>query len=1639
MHFFKKKFFLGFLLLFSSIFFIITLPLISKSCFKLILSKILHQEVSFNECKFYNNKLRIDKIILFNKEKDTSLTIEEIQVGINPKLRDFTCNLTIDVFKPSVFINKTSFSSYKKKKSKSFFNIFNKKIAIHEGNIYVDKDQKNKICFSAKKEFSSPVFNLHFYWPKQSGSIDLQIKDKKISAVCCNQAQLKDLEPFLKSENKFFLSGKVDGSICFEENLKSENYLNISDFSFYYQPALLQMKCNLLQFKSKSPIVIDKDICSFLSILAAQNNFHCQFANLCMQSMNQEPFLQAVTGSYSFQTFQEPNCNINGRTQFNNEIRDFSLEIRNILGTSDKGIKTCFNLVSEEKKAQVDLIFRKNFDSNYFIKASLKKIDNYLYQIIKNFFCVDSVFSKFFNIKEGHISTNLEAKIYDDKITDVTIKKFIGKNLVVSLYDEKIKLFAKLLRANAFINLSDEDLFSKISSKFVMQKSGGSFFVNEGMEINLKDIEGEINVDDGVVVPSSLSGYCNNIKWDIDLNGILSELCANLKISGDLSQLMQFFPGNLKENKEKFVGNISLRKKKIGASIYGNIKIEEEIKKLEDIVFGIELKDLYKPNVFSYKTFLDLISVGWVRAENIQMKKWASIKELPFYIQGVADLAVFYHQDKLLAYLKAEKLKANNKSFAIEIDSIGKRDSFLFQKHKQIQGCWDRKKQKFEMQTPKFNGKISIKNNEILVSNAEIKTKDEKIILEVPEAKSKGILIKGSVEYDLINFSEQTLKINARHVVADLNLLKKSLLAGFFPSQEMKGKILGEFSAYKNFAKKNEDWKIFSKGKIEDLSLFLAKQTIIDKFTTDFLFDSSKSLIETSNSKGILTVKDQGLAIHFPKLKKEGDIWQFDLQVDNKTWNIFRLKGQAFFKEEKILLEVDPSLSHWFGMDINIPKWEMKRNFELSDFYFHSNISSFQLISQIRLILDSGVISFDDFSFNNDDIDGDFSSSISYKNGNLNYLIRSKDISFFNKKYNDFFISGKKEKEKKHEVSYGLDEFHGSIDAIKDGNIWKIEKAQLLAEEKLSINLNGSFHTDSSVINLNVTNIKADPKQLPIRIGNDAYGKIDGLIQGNGFITVNLPINGKLEVDGDIKLEKMCIGKIEAVLEKPINVHYSQKEGLVMHGIDVNIYHQNFEHSLINCKVKQIFFFSDEKQWLLKGSRIQYPCEIMPYFIKNLEEEKSHIFLELYDLVQEFIDVNKDIDLSGDIRFSSDLSFIQIFSPKTNFSINEQNKTCKDLFLEYDNKKCKFDFLFPHENEYLKISSQMNFSNKISGHLQFCRLQEEFSSEHVPLTVQWSHKKNIGICIDSICGYFCGIDAFFHIEEIDLDKKLINLLGSAKIDFSKLTPILPYKIKKHIQNIKIGKGYAFKGRITLPLSSPKWNRISGIFYAKQFELYSYVFKTLMANVDISPKEIVIEDINLSDKSVIVRAKKFVLKNTDGWEFSLPELSVCDLRPSLLKRKDSPMEKIKPLLVRKMELKDLKGSFEDKKTITGNGKIHFINSFKRNNSIFDIPADVLGRIVGLDLDLLIPVVGNISFSIENEKCIFTELKDAYSQGKRSKFFFVEHLPFIDFTGKIDMHIRMKQYVLFKLTENFMMSINGNISDPNFRFHKKRGFP
>ncbi len=215
-------------------------------------------------------------------------------------------------------------------------------------------------------------------------------------------------------------------------------------------------------------------------------------------------------------------------------------------------------------------------------------------------------------------------------------------------------------------------------------------------------------------------------------------------------------------------------------------------------------------------------------------------------------------------------------------------------------------------------------------------------------------------------------------------------------------------------------------------------------------------------------------------------------------------------------------------------------------------------------------------------------------------------------------------------------------------------------------------------------------------------------------------------------------------------------------------------------------------------------------------------------------------------------------------------------------------------------------------------------------------------------------------------------------------------------------------------------------------LKDYLVQELHANVDYSPTRFRLKNITVQDPAgslVIKECNGFRSAIADKWNVTIPLLKGQEIRPSAIRKLGSPQKEIKPLQIRYFVMTDVLGQLGDLNSFRGLGTFNFTQRVKKEPSFFDIPLAMLKNL-GLDLDMFSPVMGEVKLQLKDGKLFFTDLQNAFSEGKRSEFYLAGEPSYIDLNGGLHLNLRMQQNVVLKLVEPFMIAVRGTWEKPKY---------
>lgn len=294
--------------------------------------------------------------------------------------------------------------------------------------------------------------------------------------------------------------------------------------------------------------------------------------------------------------------------------------------------------------------------------------------------------------------------------------------------------------------------------------------------------------------------------------------------------------------------------------------------------------------------------------------------------------------------------------------------------------------------------------------------------------------------------------------------------------------------------------------------------------------------------------------------------------------------------------------------------------------------------------------------------------------------------------------------------------------------------------------------------------------------------------------------------------------------------------------------------------------------------------------------------------------------------------------------------------------------------------------------------------------------------IERIKGFLRGI-------EVDLKKNKQALEGMIRLDWSECKDFFSQEIQSLIEECKLGSGYTFLGSFNLFGKDKSFN---GHLLGEELYAFGYYFQFLKAGLIYHEGKVEVNNLSLQDEAMCLNMKRALIRQEESWDLSCPLIQVSDFCPSLLRSTKKEIPERKPLIIKRISIKDIQGPLMDPKYIKGKGDLYFVNQKDNKGDFFALPRSFF-KDLGLDPSILNPISGELSFYIQDKKALITYLSNVRSEEGRSQFILSNDSDnYIDFNGNVNVDVLIKQNVVLKLMQPFTLSIRGNVKKPKFSF-------
>lgn len=1178
-----------------------------------------------------------------------------------------------------------------------------------------------------------------------------------------------------------------------------------------------------------------------------------------------------------------------------------------------------------------------------------------------------------FSLNRGSLNCDFSWKSWQGSLSSWELSSFHGEGLEL------------IWQGGAVLQGSLEGFVSAQSMK--RSAIDGSFFLkNAGMRyehILLNDLQMHAEVDRGAISKASASFHLNGLEGQALPSGSLEEIDLHIDLKGKWTYLLEL--AGLNASSDTF-----------SEEIKGECKLKGDWDR-----FLVQLEMTFpQTGSFIGNGCFERSGFSWQMKKGAMQASQCNLLLMPslfsFNATGLVDMYANYVPDRFEVDCSGKQIRVEQEGIVLLFPEVSSC------KISKTQGEWTGS-------LKKALGEVQYKEEQLFF-HTDLIFEKELLVADIHSANGAGLHFSGQLQCALFDkdlpfvFETSSLEGRCEQLSSWIGLDCDGVLE--------KTHIFVQGSWFEDHS--HWYWR-------SHLHLKEGRIASIQHLQVDLLADSQYGLMECSNLFGELIVQKARIGIRGRMDRYFDDQWRFDFRFEDRFCDLARACGTASQKEDSLFFLLDEKKSHFLGENIQLRDCvysknileSMKLSLSLNRKNFHSAQDCLKKIDPcLDAFLEAPIEGSCLFVL---DWSSQGSSTLSLRGDALTYLKQPLPL--------EVHLTQKKER-------WHLDVFHmGSIKANgwiaqrKTG--WKIEEGNLSYGEGLTCQFSGSigpfFQCECAL------------KELRAHLEHHSFGLQDplqGTVSGKGYVSIGWKDRLQMEVDLDLYAPTIDWAEFHVENPESIQLHFSTRQGLLMRGLDLHV-SRNEEMSSLRARIGLMQYDFEQERCILYHSQLRIP----PSFLSHIAEKVYQQTTRPSFLAD--IDAKQELECSGEISFARDFSSIHCTMKEGLIPFAGEVRHLQNVSLSYNTEQLALDFTTLHQGHGINMAFEV-LLEPMSGTIRLSDLEKPLLDEERPMTIRWQKDAQKGVVFHAIDGSFGGIEASFHKEVDNLEN--VSLIGTAKLNFDSLSNLLPERIAHVFKDLKMGKNYELKGRFYQGVNGLAGASFKGLLSGKNCELFGWDIRSFLSQIEVNASLIRLFAIKGSDPAGILKIDEILMSQAleEPWKIAMSDFRLIEFRPSLLRKIGGKAGPVGPLVVREMKIVDFKGLLEESSSYTAKGDLTFINSFKREHSVFDIPADVLGRIFGLDLELLIPVKGHLTFDLKEGRFWLQELTNAYSEGKRSKFFLLKEdtaPPTIDLDGNIEILVKMKQYVLFKFTENFLLSIGGTLQDPSYSLQKK----
>lgn len=1234
-------------------------------------------------------------------------------------------------------------------------------------------------------------------------------------------------------------------------------------------------------------------------------------------------------------------------------------------------------------------------------------------------------------LKEGHLECELVCQLIHQKLVEIHIEKVKARGLHLNFHQKRgsLVLFSSKLEGSVDIDLE----LGCINEWALMLESTDCIYTSKKAETwKVHDLNMRISSDVDTFSYSTIKGRLFDHEFEVALCGSRKapdiDLCVKTTTEAILTHLVE------EKRKAKAPGPEIYELHATFQREMDAWRVRGEIGAKDPLTFGFKLTDFaLKDNL--KEQFLEIshhVFSGWFKAKGLKPTYYDWVMyalDVEWELKGLVDVIGRFDGTNVKCEVTSSLF-----SFLSKVVDVTARE----RDRKQMSATlsYHFSSNDLDLLVPLTSAECEVKEFGLKITDitGDLYLRDDKLFVHNMEGVSHDVKMGGQLDLVFDHQDPSYLEIHVDQMSGDAKDL--ILVAGHFPDfKNLKINVGGDIKAidqgftFKSTLKEGDGvppaWKLavhLSEGELK-LDSFTLKN-----FTTDAEFFSCDNACQIKNYSADISLGNTPYIVSGKYVKfglNQQGLVEIDLSLEDELLTFLHLEATGEQEGEQYKWSIDPKETHFLSSSIESP--HLISNLDFKD--WRGNIqfdlegkeikTLFELIAKLKRGIKQPLALHKLFECH-DFLQVDFAFDQQEKS--LGLELQCREMTFSSIRSRPFHMLFKKKG-----TALTLEDF--SLGDVGLSFIGHLEEGRLLLEKGAAKYLHSSLELEGgkiapsrSFLSIKKSNLDLDELMKDFFAGsNKAYS------YGNLEVAGTVDIEGmKTAASLSLHAANFASSGYELSSLTPIKVDYTKGGDFVLSHFDLRFRDKEHEGQFFDLCAQKVQ--TDFNKWTCKELEVAVTAGM---FANMAASNQKWLLSSIFEKIQPYFSIYAKehlIQMKGDFEVEGPhVAITGIMKEGKYFLAGEEWEVTNPHFVYQDGQiQIAMDTYLKNVKVHAKAEMNLKEENRLK--IELCPLLASVD-EGDGITICGSFSHDAGLKIDNIAGHLLGVSVeFMSSYDSPFDVEAI-LSGQAKIDIAKLSTHLKGNLKQIFSEVSLGSFLLIHGEIVLDRRDYTASYFKGFVQGRDLEVGGYELRNLLGDLFIAANEATIANLRLSDQAgLFVTEEAKLCKKEDTFEFELKGIKVEEFRPSLMRTVKDLKPKARPFVVRSLSIPLLKGNLSDLSSIQGKGELHFLNTFKSEHQLRFIPLELITRL-GLDLGLMVPVRGEIDFQIENQKIKLLQLRNSFSEGKRSHFYFPSLKGcYIGFDGDMHIDVKMKQYVLFKITQPLTISVRGSVMKP-----------